>query len=73
VSAARINWLNGRGTLRDVLDTRRMWIEARVMEARALAEQHAMLAELSMHCGVEDLNQLAAIHAQRTATPEPKK
>jgi len=60
VNAARINWLNDRGTLRDVLDTRRMWIESRLMEARALAGQHAMLAELSLHCGVEDLNQLAA-------------
>lgn len=60
VEAARVNWLNNRGTLRDVLDTRRMFIEARAMEARALAEQHAMLAELSMHCGVEDLAQLAA-------------
>jgi outer membrane protein TolC len=64
VEAARVNWLNNRGALRDVLETRRMWIEARTMEARALADQHAMLAELSMHCGVEDLNQLAAKHAQ---------
>ncbi len=70
VDAARINWLNNRGPLRDVLETRRMWIEGRVMEARALAEQHAMLAELSLHCGVEDLNQLAV---KRTESAQPSK
>jgi len=73
VDAARINWLNNRGTLRDVLDTRRMWIEARVMEARALAEQHAMLAELSLHCGVDDLTQLAAKNVQSPALPKGTK
>lgn len=69
VEVARINWLNNRGMLRDVLETRRMFIEARTMEARALAEQHAMLAELSMHCGVEDLNQLAAKQAAPNVPP----
>lgn len=73
VSAARVNWLNNRGMLRDVLETRRMWIEARAMEARALAEQHAMLAELALHCGVEDLNQLAAKHAQSVTPPKGTK
>jgi len=73
VNAARVNWLNNRGTLRDVLETRRMWIEAQAMEARALAEQHAMLAELSLHCGVEDLNQLAAKHAQPATPPKGTK
>lgn len=73
VNAARINWLNNRGTLRDVLDTRRMWIEARAMEARALAEQHVMLSELAMHCGVEDLEQLAAKHTQPVPSPKGTK
>src|SRR6185503_8161723 len=74
VNVARSNWLNNRGTLRDVLDTRRMWIEARAVEARALAEQHALLAELSLHCGVEDLNQLAAKQpAPSVAPPEGTK
>ena len=73
VEAARVNWLNNRGTLRDVLDTRRMWIEAHALEARALAEQHAMLAELSLHCGVEDLNQLTAKNAQAVTSPKGSK
>ena len=73
VEAARISWLNNRGTLRDVLDTRRMWIEARAMEARALAEQHAMLAELSLHCGVEDLNRLVAMSVPSTSSPKGTK
>ena len=70
VEAARVNWLNNRGTLRDVLDTRRMLIEAHALEARALAEQHAMLAELSLHCGVEDLNQLTTRHTQTPVNPK---
>ena len=36
VEAARVNWLNNRGALRDVLETRRMWIESHAMEARAV-------------------------------------
>jgi len=50
---ARGNWTNGRGTLRDALDARRLLIEAQTTEARALAEHHSWLAELALHCGVD--------------------
>jgi outer membrane protein TolC len=52
-TVARANWLNNRGTLRDALDARRLLIEAQTTEARALAEHHSWLAELSLHCGVD--------------------
>ena len=35
-----------------MLETRRMLIEAQTTEARTLAEQHSMLADLSLHCGI---------------------
>ena len=56
---ARENWLNGRGSLRDVLDARRMLIEAQTAQARAVAEHHSFLAELSLHCGIEFIRDLS--------------
>jgi outer membrane protein, heavy metal efflux system len=53
---SRENWLNGRGTLRDVIEARRMLIDAQMTEARALAEHHSFLAELALHCGSEIIN-----------------
>src|SRR5204862_8275572 len=52
-TVARENWLNGRGALRDVIEARRMLIDAQMTEARALAEHHSFLAELALHCGSE--------------------
>ncbi|HTD65226.1 MAG TPA: TolC family protein, partial [Candidatus Limnocylindria bacterium] len=59
LSGAHVNWLNNRGTLRDVLEARRMLLDAQMMEARALADQHTMLADLLLHCGLGDLRELA--------------
>ena len=58
LESARANWLNNRGTLRDVLDGRRLLLEAQATEARALADQQLMIADLSLHCGLSapDLN-----------------
>lgn len=56
VVVTRENWHNGRGTLRDVLDARRALLDAQLAEARALAEHHSFLAELSLHCGIEVIN-----------------
>jgi outer membrane protein, heavy metal efflux system len=56
VVVTRENWLNGRGTLRDVLDARRTLLDTQLAEARALAEHHSFLAELALHCGIEVVN-----------------
>ena len=56
LDSARANWLNNRGQLRDVLEARRLLIESQATEARALAEQQSMLADLSLHCGLGDLS-----------------
>jgi outer membrane protein TolC len=67
--AAESNWLNNRGTLRDLLEVRRMLIEAQMIEARALAEQHSMLADLVLHCGLDELHESFQDAAQPSVSP----
>ena len=67
VESARNNWLNNRGALRDVLEARRMLVEAETMEARAVADQHAMLAVLILHCGLGELHDISRAAAQPPA------
>lgn len=64
LAGAQANWLNARGTLRDVLEARRMLLDAQVMETRATAEQHTMIADLLLHCGLNDLQELSIRHPQ---------
>ena len=54
-------WEAGRGTLRDVLDARRMLLESELMAARATAEQHQMLAEMLLWTGLDSLEALTPL------------
>ncbi len=56
-AAAEANWLNNRGSLRDLLEVRRMLTEAQLMQARAVADQHSMMADLLLHCGLGELHE----------------
>jgi outer membrane protein TolC len=56
LEGAHTTWVNNRGTLRDVLDARRLLLEARAAEARAVAEQRSLVADLSLHCGLDELS-----------------
>ena len=67
LDSARTGWESGRSTFRDVLEARRMLLEGRLMQARAVAEQYQMLSELVLCCGLGDLEALEMIGAQ----PEP--
>ena len=58
LESARAGWETGRETLRDMLEARRMLLEARVMRARATGEQYQMLSELVLCCGIGDLEAL---------------
>lgn len=58
MAAARSQWEGGRGSFRDILDARRMLLEARLMEARAIAEQWQALSDLVLCCGLGDLEAL---------------
>jgi len=74
LASAQTAWTAGRGMLLDLLEARRMLLEARFMQARALAEQYQMLSELVLCCGLADLEALEMIGAQPDlpeATPKP--
>jgi len=64
LTSARAAWETGRRTLREVLETRRMLLDARLMYARAVAEQYQMLSELVLCCGLGDLEALQMLSTQ---------
>lgn len=53
--SAEAAWNSGREGFRDVIETRRMLVEARTMRVRAVAEQQSALYELVLCCGLADL------------------
>lgn len=67
-AAAISAWMSGRGSLTDVLDTRRARLQAQVEEARAIAEQWSALGELVLCCGLGDLDSLFQLSG-RSASP----
>lgn len=74
-AAALSAWMSGRGSLTDVLDTRRARLQAQVEEARAIAEQWSALGELVLCCGLGDLDslfQLSGHSASQNAPTAPR-
>jgi outer membrane protein TolC len=63
LASTRAAWETGRGMFRDVLEARRMLVEAKLMQVRAVAEQYEMLSELVLCCGLGDLEALQMIGA----------
>jgi outer membrane protein TolC len=63
VESARSAWATGQGTLYELLEARRMYLEASWMAARAVAEQYMALSELALCCGLGDLEALQMLHA----------
>jgi cobalt-zinc-cadmium efflux system outer membrane protein len=61
LDSAVASWTANRGLFLDVLDARRMLLEARLMHARAVAEQYDRLSELVLCCGLGDLEALELI------------
>jgi outer membrane protein TolC len=72
VTSARAQWTTGRGMFYDLIEARRMWIEGRVMEAKAVAEQYRMLSELVLCCGLADLEALKMIGVEIAPEQPPK-
>ncbi|MCU0782599.1 MAG: TolC family protein [Verrucomicrobia bacterium] len=73
LASARSAWETGRRTLREVLETRRMLLDARLMYARAVAEQYTMMSELVLCCGMGDFESLQMIGADiQPETAQPK-
>ena len=69
LAAAHASWTTGRGMLNDVLEARRMLLEARVMLARAVAEQWSAMSELVLCCGLGDLEALEMLARKNAAQP----
>ncbi len=68
----RTGWQTGQNTFREVLDTHRMLLDARLMFVRAVAEQYQMLSELVLCCGAGNLDALTMIGAEPESQPEKK-
>ena len=72
LASARSMFQSG-GALRDVLDTRRMLLEGKLMYARAVAEQYEMLSELVLCCGLGDLETLQMLNPKPESQSEGAK
>ena len=64
-----VQWEGNRGALRDILDARRGFLEAQLMQDRALVEQHQSLADLAALCDLPDYFQLARLLVQLASQP----
>ena len=53
------------------MEARRMLLEAHLMHARALSEQHQLLADLGLLCGIGDLAALQAAAAPDASALAP--
>lgn len=64
-------WSVGRGRFLELLDARRELTEARLSLARAIADQHRMIAELVTCCGIADLDALEMLEHAPAPPAEP--
>jgi cobalt-zinc-cadmium efflux system outer membrane protein len=55
------DWEAGRGTLREVLDARRMWLDSQLTETRAIAGEQKDVAELLLWTGLENTEALTPL------------
>src|SRR4051812_28097892 len=58
LASAESNWQGGRSFFHDVLDSRRLLLDARNEYAKAVAEQYIALSELVLCCGLTDFEAL---------------
>lgn len=58
LASSRAAWESGKGMYRDVIDSRRMLVEAQMAFARATTEQHKLLVNLALCCGIPNLKEL---------------
>lgn len=68
LDSAYAAWAAGTGMTRDLLEIRRMLVEAQLEYSRAVTEQYQAMAELTLRCGLGDLESLEMIGAQPDAT-----
>ena len=73
LKSAMAAWESNRGMFRDVLETRRMLIEARLMQVRGIADQYLAMSELVLCCGLGDLEALQTFVKQNPIPSEGDK
>jgi outer membrane protein TolC len=61
LTSAFNSWQANEGLLTDLLEARRMVIEAQLAQARAITEQYQAMSELVLCCGLGDLEALEAL------------
>lgn len=64
LTSATSSWTTDRALFFDVMESRRLLIDAKLSYARAVAEQYQMLSELVLCCGLGDLEALMMIGAE---------
>ncbi len=62
LEAMRSSWVSGSGDLVSLFDIRRQWLDGQRMLANATAEQWQMLAEITLCCGLADLEAIEALN-----------
>jgi outer membrane protein TolC len=62
LASARESWIAGRGMSLEVMEARRMLLDAEMTQARAVVTQYSRLAELVLCCGLGDLEALQMIN-----------
>jgi outer membrane protein TolC len=73
LESARSAWELSAENFRDVLDARRMLLDAQLSSARAIAEQYQLMSELVLCCGLGDLEALQMLSSAADENPESKK
>jgi outer membrane protein TolC len=58
LESSRAGWEASQSPFRDMLDARRMLLDARLSYARAISEQYQLLSELALRCGMENFSGL---------------
>lgn len=71
IESAHANWLANRGMFNDVMESRRMLLEAQLSYARAVALQFETMAELVLCCGMGDFEALEEFTSHPDVTPTP--
>lgn len=69
LESSRAAWETGRAQFQDVLEARRVVLEARLDLARAVAAQYQLLAESALCCGVGNLEALWLLDLVTPAAP----
>ena len=70
LESAHTQWLAGRGLFLDVMEARRLLLEARLTFARAVAAQYQAMSDLVLSCGLDGLESLAPFSIPDGTTPD---